>query len=205
MFSLGVLDIQSILISSLQMMSSHKNEYLLLKCTHRSGTMSGKVCRIVSQMMQQLDMPHYFLDLNGVPNTWWGPDLYSKDLRNRTMVEWQEKYFIQTKKWVFVVPEYNGSYPGIWKLLVDLLSIHRRDDTFAFKKCLLIGVATGRAGNLRGMEDMTGVLNYLKTIVYPVKLPLSQVQHLLLERDPLQFKTETQDLLIDLLDRFKKF
>ncbi len=49
---------------------------------------------------------------------------------------------------------------------------------FDGKKAALIGVATGRAGNLRGMEHLTGVLNYLGTIVMPNKLPISRISKL---------------------------
>ena len=40
---------------------------------------------------------------------------------------------------------------------------------------LLTGVATGRAGNLRGMDHLADVLNYLKITVHPNKLPISVV------------------------------
>jgi NAD(P)H-dependent FMN reductase len=47
------------------------------------------------------------------------------------------------------------------------------------KKALLTGVATGRAGNLRGMEHLTGTLLYLKMNVHHNRLPISQVDKLL--------------------------
>ena len=50
------------------------------------------------------------------------------------------------------------------------------------KKILLTGVSTGRAGNLRGMEHLTGVLLYLKANVHHNRLPLSIV-HTLLNAD----------------------
>jgi chromate reductase len=43
----------------------------------------------------------------------------------------------------------------------------------------LTGISTGRAGNLRGMEHLTGVLHYLKVSVYHDKLPISVVDQLL--------------------------
>ena len=49
----------------------------------------------------------------------------------------------------------------------------------AREKALLTGISTGRAGNLRGMEHLTGILNYLKVIVHPNKLPISSVDKLL--------------------------
>ena len=46
------------------------------------------------------------------------------------------------------------------------------------KKALLTGVSTGRAGNLRGMEHLTGILHYLRVVVHPNKLPISVVDKL---------------------------
>ena len=47
------------------------------------------------------------------------------------------------------------------------------------KKALLVGVSTGRSGNVRGMEHLTSILNYLKVVVHPNKLPISSVDRLL--------------------------
>jgi NAD(P)H-dependent FMN reductase len=41
-----------------------------------------------------------------------------------------------------------------------------------------VGVSSGRAGNLRGMDHLTGVLNYLKVTVLPNKLPISRIYKL---------------------------
>ncbi|MBK8705893.1 MAG: hypothetical protein IPN33_21635 [Saprospiraceae bacterium] len=39
----------------------------------------------------------------------------------------------------------------------------------------MVGIATGRAGNLRGIDQLTGVLNHVGTIVLPNKLPISRI------------------------------
>ena len=51
--------------------------------------------------------------------------------------------------------------------------MHPRE--WAGKKACLVGVSDGRAGNLRGMEHLTGILHYLKMHVYYDKLPISVV------------------------------
>ena len=75
------------------------------------------------------------------------------------------------------MPEYNGGYPGILKLFLDSVS----PKEWTNKKVCLVGVSSGRAGNLRGMEDLTGILNYLKLHVYYTKLPISTVDKVLNE------------------------
>jgi chromate reductase, NAD(P)H dehydrogenase (quinone) len=49
------------------------------------------------------------------------------------------------------------------------------------KKALLVGVASGRAGNLRGLEHFTGSLMHMKVNVHFNRLPISSVHNLLNE------------------------
>ena len=44
---------------------------------------------------------------------------------------------------------------------------------------MLAGVSTGRAGNIRGMDHLTGVLNHVKITVLPNQLPISSVDKLM--------------------------
>ena len=90
-------------------------------------------------------------------------------------MEIQNKFLIPTQKFVFIIPEYNGSYPGILKAFIDSSDIR---NCWHNKKATLVGVADGRAGNLRGMDDFTNVLNHMKVNVLHMKIPISSVsQH----------------------------
>jgi NAD(P)H-dependent FMN reductase len=42
---------------------------------------------------------------------------------------------------------------------------------------MLVGVSSGRAGNLRGMDIMTNMCHYMKMNVFPQKLPLSSISN----------------------------
>ncbi|MCX7744574.1 MAG: NAD(P)H-dependent oxidoreductase [Flavobacteriales bacterium] len=80
-------------------------------------------------------------------------------------------YFVSAEKFIFVLPEYNGSFPGIVKMLIDSIE----PSVFKGKKAALVGISSGRAGNLRGMEHFTGILHYLDVHVLPYKLPISRI------------------------------
>lgn len=84
----------------------------------------------------------------------------------------ENEILIPTTHFIIVSPEYNGSFPGVLKLLFDSSRSH---EMWYHKKALLTGVATGRAGNLRGMDHLADVLNYLMITVHPNKLPISVV------------------------------
>ena len=85
---------------------------------------------------------------------------------------------IPSGKFIFISPEYNGSIPGVLKSFIDNTDIKK---VWPGKKALLTGISTGRAGNLRGMEHLTGILHYLKVNVHHNKLPISVVHNLLNE------------------------
>lgn len=110
-----------------------------------------------------------------------------------------ENYITGTNLVVFIVPEYNGSFPGIMKLFLDTVHPRHWENKFA----CLTGVAAGRAGNLRGMEHLTGVLNYLKMHVYHNRLPISQVDKIFAEATP--SNEETVNVIEKQLDGFLSF
>lgn len=91
-------------------------------------------------------------------------------------VSFQQDHLKPVTKFVFILPEYNGSYPGVFKSMIDITDIK---SCWPGKKALLVGVATGKGGNIRGLEHVTGVLNYLKVSVMPNKLPISTVDKLM--------------------------
>lgn len=98
--------------------------------------------------------------------------------RNEEFLEVEENILVPTEKFIIISPEYNGSYPGVLKLMIDNTDVRR---VWWNKKVLLTGVSTGRAGNLRGMEHLTGSLLHMKMLVHPNRLPISVVNTLMNE------------------------
>jgi NAD(P)H-dependent FMN reductase len=84
----------------------------------------------------------------------------------------QQEHLIPADKFVFIMPEYNGSFPGILKAMIDNSDIK---NCWWYKKVMLVGVADGRGGNLRGIEHMTNILHYMRMNVMYNKLPLSRI------------------------------
>ena len=84
----------------------------------------------------------------------------------------EAEFLIPADRFVFVLPEYNGSFPGILKTMLDQSDIKK---CWWGKKAMLTGLADGRAGNFRGLEHMSGILQYLRMHVYWDKLPISRI------------------------------
>ena len=51
--------------------------------------------------------------------------------------------------------------------------------TFKNKKAALVGIAAGRAGNLRGLDHLADILNHVGAITFPSKLPISSIGEVL--------------------------
>lgn len=137
--------------------------------------------RIIAEYCEQKLKRHaqtQFLALDELPM-----DKFLQGMINRTKSDEVES-LIEDKLKVanlilIVAPEYNGSFPGVLKLFIDIISTYNYKTFLPGKKVGLIGVASGRAGNLRGMEHLTGILNYMGMHLYPDKLPISSIETLL--------------------------
>ena len=149
-----------------------------------SGTnRKGSGCLTFAKAYHELLTKHTkeevaFLSLEDIPYDWFHENMYEENAQKESIATLQDKYLIPAKKFVFISPEYNGSYPGVLKLLIDACSVRDYKSTFHGKKAALIGIATGRAGNLRGMDHLTGVLHHMGTVVMPKHLPISKIDQL---------------------------
>ena len=105
--------------------------------------------------------------------------LYDPEARPPTIRKLQDTLIIPATKFWFFIPEYNGSYPGIVKLLLDAFSVRDRIASFESKKACITGISSGRAGNLRGMDHLSDVLGHLGVIVHPNRVPISCIHNVL--------------------------
>ncbi|MBK8879128.1 MAG: NAD(P)H-dependent oxidoreductase [Haliscomenobacter sp.] len=119
------------------------------------------------------------LFMEEIPYDWIHPDMYEENGQSSSLARLQDEFLIPADKVVYVTPEYNGSYPGVVKLFLDACSVRLYGPTFKGKKAALVGVASGRAGNLRGMDHLTGVLHHVGTVVMPAVLPISRIGQIL--------------------------
>ena len=66
--------------------------------------------------------------LEQFPSDFSGPAMY--DYKNSPVLEIVEKYLTSVDKLIFVLPEYNGSFPGILKAFIDALSVRKYNETY---------------------------------------------------------------------------
>lgn len=119
--------------------------------------------------------------LSQLPHEVLNYEMYQNDGQSQAVSSIQNQFFIESNVWIIITPEYNGGIPGIFKLMIDAFSIREYDKTFRNKKICLVGVSDGRSGNLRGLDYLTNVFHYLKADVFPLKLPISTIEKLIVK------------------------
>lgn len=146
---------------------------VVVSCTNRPNSNTLKVSKIYENILRSKGEEVKILDFCLLPENIAFSETFGK--RSDKYAQLIDEYVSSVSKFIFVVPEYNGSFPGILKTFLD--SMHPRE--WANKDACLVGIADGRAGNLRGLEHLTGILQYLKMHVYHDKLPISIVNKII--------------------------
>ena len=144
--------------------------------TNRKGSECLRFAEKYKEILEELtDERVQVLALEDIPHDWFFAEMYEKGKQAESLIQLQDQYILDADKFVYVVSEYNGGFPGSLKVFLDACSVRKIKESFKNKKAALVGVASGRAGNLRGMDHLTGVLHHLGTIVLPNKLPISKI------------------------------
>jgi chromate reductase, NAD(P)H dehydrogenase (quinone) len=168
-----------------------EERYLIISGTNRKDSNTRKVAHQYQDTLSEKNIHSEILTLEGMDLSEHTPQF---DLM-------EKEKLLPAKKFIFVVPEYNGSIPGVLKTMLDLSDYKK---TWLWKKALLVGIATGRSGNVRGLEHLTSILNYMKVIVHPNKLPISSVHKLLNGKSAIDDE-ETRKAINTQIDEFIKF
>ena len=152
----------------------------IISGTNRKGSVTEKFAKHFYKLIKsKTKLPVKYFSLQKLPDDILHVGMYSGKKQSKALRKIQEEIMIPAEKFIFVSPEYNGSFPGILKLFLDACSIHEYQPTFKGKKAGLVGIASGRAGNLRGMDHLSTVLNHVGTEVMGAKLPISQCEDLM--------------------------
>ncbi|MCS6895401.1 MAG: NAD(P)H-dependent oxidoreductase [Bacteroidia bacterium] len=141
----------------------------IISATHRPESYTRRVALYLAREIERSGYIYHFVDFQTLPRDFLFSDLFGERSE-------QFQSIIQTLElcpvWIWVIPEYNGSFPGVAKVFIDALP----RETLRGKRAGLVGVSDGRFGNLRGLEHFTGVLNYCGMEVVPFRAHLMHIR-----------------------------
>lgn len=166
--------------------------------TNRPGSSTLKVAKYYQKMLALKGQEAGIISLMELPD-----DLIATDLYGKRSPEFDklQRIITATDKFIFVIPEYNGSFPGVLKVFIDACSF---PDSFYDKKAALVGISSGRYGNIRGIDHFTGICNYIHLHVMALKIHITSVKT---ELDPNGdlVNPDTIKFTDEQIDKFIKF
>ncbi|MCS6824380.1 MAG: NAD(P)H-dependent oxidoreductase [Cytophagaceae bacterium] len=143
----------------------------IVSSTNRKNSITLQLARMYHGILTGKNAEAQIIDLSELPHDFVFSALYENKLKNQTFNTFVDK-INQSEKFVFIVPEYNGSFPGVLKAFIDGLEF---PSGFKNKKCALVGLSSGTQGASLAMSHLTDILNYLGMHVLAVKPRLANI------------------------------
>ena len=164
--------------------------------TNRKKSNSLKVSRTCEKMLQKHGEAVQVCCLSELPNNFFAV-MYDKN--SLGYADFIDKYITNAQRIIFVIPEYQGSYPGALKSFMDAIDPKLISD----KKACLIGIASGRGGGIRPQSHFTDVLHHLEVEVFSRQPKFSGIHNLV--DDEFMVDKTSLELLEDLFNKFLRF
>jgi chromate reductase, NAD(P)H dehydrogenase (quinone) len=167
----------------------------IISGTNRPGSWTLKLAKYYQKRLLEKGLEANLLSLSQLPG-----NLIESDLFGKRSAEFEpiQQLVTNTQKFLFIIPEYNGSFPGVLKTFIDACSF---PESFYDKKAALTGLSSGKYGNIRGIDHFTGVCHYLNLHVMPLKIHISTIKQEFDETNDL-YKPDTVQFTDEQMDKF---
>ncbi len=144
---------------------------IVIAGTNRPQALTKSIAIYYQNLLNTYQVESQLMDLSGLPHDFIHSALYQNAGKNEIFNQYQ-KAIDQSEKIIFIIPEYNGSFPGVLKTFLDGL---RYPDTFHGKKVALVGLSSGIQGGLLALSHWTDIMSYLGADVLGMRIKLYQI------------------------------
>ena len=127
---------------------------LIVSGTNRPRSSTERVARRVERHYRDAGVRSAYFDLAQMPAEAFMPGAYEV---KPPAFEAIQQQVLDCAGMHVVLPEYNGSFPGVLKHFIDLLKFPQ---SFEHKPVAFVGVASGAWGGLRAVEQLQMVFGY---------------------------------------------
>ena len=134
---------------------------LIVSGTNRPGSKSSKVARAIARHYAEAGAAAELYDLTQLPAEAFAPEAFA--VKPPALMAVQRRV-LDAAGLHLVIPEYNGSFPGVLKHFVDLLKF---PESFQDKPVAFVGLSAGSSGGTRGVEQMQMVFAYRNAHLFP--------------------------------------
>ena len=149
-----------------------KERYTLICGTNRRDAISLNVTSLYQEILAELGVQAGIMALHQLPPDFAFSALYENYGKNDAFNPYIE-LMLNTDKFVFVVPEYNGSFPGALKTFIDGLEY---PNTFRNKKGALVGLASSGHGASLALSHLTDIFNFCGMHILAYKPRLERIE-----------------------------
>ena len=142
---------------------------LIVATTNRRNSKTYKIAEYYEKLLAHEAAVTEILSLENLPADFIFSALYENAGKNEDFNRLQEQMEL-AEKYVFIVPEYNGSFPGVLKTFIDGLGW---PNAMQKKVAAFVGISDGVLGGAHALSHLTGVFHYLGCHVLPtmVRIP----------------------------------
>jgi NAD(P)H-dependent FMN reductase len=170
----------------------------IIVSTNRKNAVSSTIATLYQEILAEKGATSEILYLSDLPADFTATALYENNGKNPEFNAFHDRVK-EGKKYVFIVPEYNGSFPGILKTFIDGMTY---PNSFQNKKCALIGLSSGIGGGGIAMSHLTDIFHYLGMHVLALKPKLAKIEqnmsdNLLTNRLYVELLHTQADMLLD--------
>lgn len=162
----------------------------LISGTNRPSSRSRAMADLYASKLEARKVAYHIIDLAELPADFIVSAMYKNSGKNEEFNQ-LTKVITDSEKFVFVVPEYNSSFPGVLKAFIDALSY---PCPFKDKKGALIGLSSGMQGSGLALSHLTDILHYLGMHIMAMKLKFAHIEK------NFDGKIITSDLYNDLME-----
>lgn len=153
---------------------------LVISGTNRKNSRSRAIADIYVSTLESQGDTSEVLSLDVLPRDFIFSALYENALTHPEVNKLQDK-IDNTERIVFVISEYNGTFPGALKAFIDGL---RYPDTFTYKKGALVGFSSNFQGCAVGLSHMADMLSHLGMYVLPQRVKIPHIEQRLDQNTP---------------------
>ena len=144
----------------------------IISSTNRPNSRTLKVAAYYKELLDSKGVKAQIIDLSLLPHDFAFTALYHNQRKNDLFNQFID-LVNASSKFVFIVPEYNGSFPGILKTFIDGMDF---PNGLKDKKCALLGLSAGTQGGSLALSHLTDIFHYLNMYVLPSKPRLAKFE-----------------------------
>lgn len=164
----------------------------VLSGTDRPGSMALKISNFLKPKLEAEGAEVNIISLEDFPIQDVAGGKYGQDIPS---VKAFNDAVLDCDGLLMIIPEYNGSFPGVLKLFVDYLPF---PESFDKLPLAFIGESAGAFGSLRSVEQMQMIANYRNAYLFPERVFMQRVQNIFSEEKGItdEFTAKLTDSLI---------